>query len=1701
MFQAGILANYGTLFAWVPTIIFLIVFIYQIIRGLIRGFRKSLVLMIFSVSTLAIALILVFLVFKQSFFEEFIVKTFNIKGSLNVETNDNTFGGVINAFVYQKVEGTKFDYTYSVLSPYVIALAQSILGLVYLFICFILWQFFYWLFYFTLYLTIFSERKYIRKKNKKYDEEHQLDTTMEAESNNKKSKKQYKYRGYKRHRGFGALIGVLRGLLTASLSICLFGTIFYLATGMKTDVGKGNEEVKIVLNDDEYDLTEVYDFIYEYDRTGVNFIYDRITLPSGMPLYASIPSLFTSAKIVVKEDGIKTKIYPVEEVGNVVNVFHSVIELASKYKFLSDKDILSNLANTIETDENFSNEVLSIAKKITKSKIADSLSKTISCHFVEILDSLDIKNKYIDTIFKGENAITLLDIVNKDDLAQVVKIALTAVTVYDDYKETKDIKDLLINKTNSVTKILDEIQGLYLFNSSNSSKINNIINDLLGTALSSVEQLKGVNFTGVDWIKTDSNPKGELNIFLDTVISVIDSGLLHYENSKITYNFSKSSTILKTQEISNSKALRCVLSAFLENQTIGGNKIYLPSNCYDSNKVLTESSMVSLFDSMATLIDNFNLTDEYISTSDLKTKVLDKCVASVKNNINALNPILDSEILQSIFAKYAYDMLSKNYSNCIASDLVLDDEHIANNINNWVGEGKEIELVVKASTELLSKEVISIDITNNKVTYDLSKISILTEDDSSKLMTVATNSLLLRGLIPNLLEKIDSGSAISFNIPEGAYTLDGEVKIVNSDEMKSLFKTLGTVCSKINISEVSDTNSMINDFISLVKDDTARHKLCGSLILEATLSKVLYDSISTTTYGANIPSDLVLDEEHYDANIKNWYGENKEYRKLIESLGAVLKTDMISISSTDGTTSIDYNINNVNGLFIGNPEPVDTVLESRVIVSIMSNVITSMDIGYTIYIPDSVKENGIIVAEEMKNMLKACATITSSGLDFNSTNIQEDVKSVLTNVCKDDANREKLLNSIIMAGTLSNAIYSITSDNSLGVSFQIPNNLNLSDSSNMDNWISTNGELSKILKVLAYVDIANINGIDFIFNLDESQINTMCDSQIFAKTLTYEIKNASITDFTLVTLSSCYDANDNIISSEVYNMLNAVKKISKYDNLTEEEKTAFDFTKVEIDTNQVLNDNEILNSIYNSKILEASISLKVYDSIKDNTSVTVPTNLIILSSTEDNYDNWMGENKELRNIINSLKELDLLSDIDAINVNTNCILKDNLNLDIVLASDIIYLTVSNNMKTESSIDIPKIAYETDSDIIKKEEIKKVVVSAKLLSTDNTIENVSANNFLNLTEAQIRTVIDSSILRYTTSNDIIGCGLQTPEVVKETILEDLFIQEEEIVNTMLALQALGSDSVELVIIDNESFLALEDEAKINTILNSYLAWLEVSGQIITGVTDSRMPSDAYDTSIEGSQKYIYKTEIQALLKSLRTLGITNINSYSINGDKLFNITDIEALLNSKIVWFGFSQNIKSNEELVVTKQSLYTANNDYIKKDEISYLIDGVKSGNGTSLSSINYNPQNLDSLKIATSSILRDTIAKILFYDNKTNSMDDDISIVATLKDGEKFYTYSYDEINALLTGLKLLGISDFKTSGLNFSISQFKSISDSTVRETILNSTTIWIYISQLVTDIGYTGSENLDTIQYNGTQVIKAQTLLITKEEIISL
>ena len=87
------------------------------------------------------------------------------------------------------------------------------------------------------------------------------------------------------------------------------------------------------------------------------------------------------------------------------------------------------------------------------------------------------------------------------------------------YKETKDIKDLLINKTNSVTKILDEIQGLYLFNSSNSSKINNILLLFFGLYILTLKTISQNYIFLIFWkyifINSDTFLKTEIFIYLE----------------------------------------------------------------------------------------------------------------------------------------------------------------------------------------------------------------------------------------------------------------------------------------------------------------------------------------------------------------------------------------------------------------------------------------------------------------------------------------------------------------------------------------------------------------------------------------------------------------------------------------------------------------------------------------------------------------------------------------------------------------------------------------------------------------------------------------------------------------------------------------------------------------------------------------------------------------------------------------------------------------------------------------------------------------------------------------------------------------------------------------------------------------------------------------------------------------------------------
>lgn len=1630
-----ILAKIPSIAYWIPTIIFGVFVLYGVLRGFTRGFRKSLILVIMSLVTLTISILLFLFVFRKDFFTDYIVNAVNLKKRLNVDS-ENNLNAIVAAFIEKKL-GDKYGTAFSNFENYVPVLTSFVLGIVYFIVTFIIWQFLYFISYLFIYLPIFRESKYRMKKIAKYDSEEHTETL---------SKRKYKNRGYKKHRGFGSLLGLFKGLLWATLVLSIFGALYYVTTG-RNDENYNKEQqsaIYVTYGDETYELTELYKALYSYDTTGITYVLDR-TCYNDTPIYAGILNFFTTTSVEV-EDGNSVKIYPYEEIAGAMDMMHSMVNVISKYKInVKSSTLFDDLDKLFDANDDFTNDLLKITDKISASELADSLAKTLSLNFASILDTLGYSNKYTDVIFKGDNAITLLDLVTKDDFKCIINIAKNAMGLLADYKDDKDIKSVVINNSEGVVAVVEELQNLSVFSSSKSDKLNNIINELLTQAFSSVSLLKNVKFVDVDFISS-GDTKGEINKLLDIFSEVLDTKMIIYENKTLKLNFGKLSSVLtSTTKFSDSKAFRCIMSGVVDSDT-GSKYLYIPSNCYDSDGIITKEELTNFFTSLKDLVTNLNYTDENVyALSEIKSEILDLTIDKIKDDGSVVDPIYDSTILKSAVAKTLYTyMADKGYSEYMAASLILDDENIETNITNWTDEGKEVDVVLKAAVELLTEEVISYDTSTKEIDISLTNIYNLTSNDSSNFMYMAKNSLFLRSILINLLENKVNSSTIVIYVPSGAYTLDGDTKILTETETTKLMKTLGVICKSIDVM-AGETDDIVNGFMDLIASDD-KNALKGSYIMEATLSRVIYKSLSSTSYASNIPSHLTLDDDTIDTNIENWYGEGKEYENILNSLSVVIEKEVLKVKSENGSTSIDYNINNISKLFDENDESIDKMLKSDVLSSVMSGVIKDIDMGYTMYIPDSVMTDGVINKTDMKDALRVVTVFTSNGIDFNNKeNISDDIKNSLSNICKSQDNKDIILKSTIMSGTISNAIYSIVTTNDLGIEIIVSEDLRLpeDDMTNMSNWIGEDKELSHILDSMAIFDLANITGISFAFDLSQEDINVIYTSKILSRSISNKIETTSFSAFELVIRAENFDENNNIKSAEIYNILNSVKVVTDYNDLTEEEKSNFDFNSVEISVNDIMNNETKIDAIFESSVLKDSMSYKTYSTLKEqsegqDSSIYIPAKLVISKESDTNYENWVSDNNsELRSIINALKTL-----------------------------------------SGGSVDV---------------------------------ENIDTNNMLNLTNDEINTVLKSSAIYYSTSQNIINSGITVPNVSKTTIdsASEVYVTTTEISNTMASLKVLGIKQVNEITIDTSMALSVS-AADRDVMLTSNIVRYEVSNQVNNNVGSGDVPASVWETLSE--QEFITKAELSSLMGSLSILGITDLKSYkeSIKTDSLLALdsTKINSLLESYIIWYKFSANIKGIDSLIVTSASLDTNDTTYVLKNEITGLVTAANAMGMSSLSTITYNAKALyeggSAPTLAASRIIRDTVTNKILVESSKSIINDTLtpSLIKTTYNSKDFYSYTADEMTYIINGLGMLGIEDLN---VNFTLDKFKTL-DSSVKNDVLSSYTLWLYISDTILKSAI-GSTIADSNKANHNVVSYSEgynntdTSVVTKEYINSL
>ena len=233
---------------WGPTILFALIVLAGFLTGIRRGFRKSLLLALNAL----IAFVLVFLAYiwlvTNPNVDEYVVKYSNevlaMLGQSNIQTllgasdSANSLKEILTEIIPQKMSlGEGIAAVIEENGAYLGALVNSayrlvfavILGIVYLVLVFI---------FFIFYLIFFSERRYKKKKEKKYI------NCVGA--------------GYKKRRLLGGLVGSLRSVVSGLVFLSFFGTLLFITTG-----GDGsNESVDVNFGDEKID--EYYETFYDF---------------------------------------------------------------------------------------------------------------------------------------------------------------------------------------------------------------------------------------------------------------------------------------------------------------------------------------------------------------------------------------------------------------------------------------------------------------------------------------------------------------------------------------------------------------------------------------------------------------------------------------------------------------------------------------------------------------------------------------------------------------------------------------------------------------------------------------------------------------------------------------------------------------------------------------------------------------------------------------------------------------------------------------------------------------------------------------------------------------------------------------------------------------------------------------------------------------------------------------------------------------------------------------------------------------------------------------------------------------------------------------------------------------------------------------------------------------------------------------------
>ncbi len=1524
---------------WFPSLLFLIIISIATIVGLIRGFRKSVILAIQAAAALFVCLFAYLIVVNAPGTDRNIVSFVNmfagdgfVQGLFDASTECTSLKEILIEFIPKNLNyGDGLSLIVKENGAYLGALVNLGYHIIFAIIFTIVY---YWLVLvlYIVYFFAYPERRYKRKIKAK-------NSLLESE------------KPYNRRTLYGGLIGAGRGLVSGLVCLSFIGSLFFILAG---GVGQAEEE-NYDYGDENYNLIDsIYQNVGNYGSSGIFKILNAIKDKDDVPYYLFAAEIVLQGGDIDSTTNESVKLYLPRELSAYVGFTRSTYNLLLKYD--TDGVIKSIILNEAE-ELNIMDEMVKI---IAKEEFQEEFGAIIddfngNTYFINLgLSLLDSITNHIDELELGlgEDVTEILAILFKkgykssyipednyvvtpahinassllsaDDTKNLLKSVLSVLSIE---AEGDDTQKLLTYAEN----ILPKLTSLSIFSDERKDEMNPLLQRVYTYVInrylpkdnpeaveltSYTKLLSSQESANIDWIK-------EINGLLDLALNAIDLVNIVYTGNEdkeildIVFDaFDKTNDMYDECQEAYKNIKNDICNSSLLSLVFSDSGLYRKLE----NAILSFAPEAYMFDDIY-----------YVNKLDSNGNVVE--YGEVYNLLTAVETVLNNEKTKSVLQGF----LSDDFDPSNISALLLSVKDAVAIFNTPDGNGETVfDYVLKSK---VAQSVISGLIIANK-----------TIDEENNIVLYITDANL---------QEVD-GNTVNVLKPE-------EISLV----LNNASSLIDTIIPYLDEADADNFNKITPLISRLTQKNNNNQSIVDNLlessIIEGTLVNVISNVLNQESLSQfiSMPDNYMIDGK---ANVNEWI-KNQEIKNIVNG---------IAVSGLDFDVFLSENEDSANQLLdqikeIGKKEnsedeslkPVTTLLKSKLLHYTLSGILINDSedsiLPIKVVVPADAKakdENNNVIdnlvnVTEITDVIKLLPELLDAVMPYLDENDEGYNKITplidrLTVVKENEEQNicDKLLNSLIIEYTLSNTIADILKDDSLSDYVTIPSEyLNEDGTNNLDAWHS-NKEISNLINGIAasgldFDSFMNSSSEDVMLDqikvLGNKDLDTLENKVLASKLLHYTISNLLIDkDYSGITILVPYssmaveneDINDKLVSkSEI------AKTIKQIPTLLDG-----DLSDVNSILKTVVNNSDELLSL---PILLTTIVLYLNENFlntldsdlfviplayKDNAAFDVLKNYD--PNATENMNLWHDEAPAL------VKGIDVLlgitegqsvdfNDMDAVsntvkgnikNLNQMYADTNELKIDVTYRSDIIVASlaksidkafiendgIANSNAVASLREESYYANETEEERLytyPRDEFYNLINAVNELNLDlsqdinvtkvaEDIEKYNLPASLDNSKTTLQLIYESDIIKYviyeqlnTSINKL--ASKENMEAISDEIYESIngydYYKISELATLVDAVNALDVD----LNYQNISTVKLNDNVK-NAIIASTIMKLVITEKL-DGITDIIVPASAK----ANSKPYLANTELDKLF----TILINNKNDLFDNSGENVDITTI------------------------------------------------------------------------------------------------------------------------------------------------------------------------------------------------------------------